>query len=73
MVAKGTNPSRASPAAALIKSCSAMPIWKNLSGFSLAKICRSVYFDKSADNPTISSRSFAKALSACPNGAGLVG
>ena len=50
-----------------------MPIWKNLSGFSLAKICRSVYFDKSADNPTISSRSFAKAFSACPNGAGLVG
>ena len=49
-----------------------MPIWKNRSGCACAKMCRSVYFARSAVMPTISGRASASLASAWPKGAGRV-
>src|SRR4051794_13439046 len=71
--ANGINPTSARPAAVPSSDCSDMPIWKNRSGCLSRKMCMSVYFARSADNPTISGRCSASWSSAWPNGAGVVG
>ena len=56
------------PAAAPSVNASAIPVWKNRSGWAAAQMCMSVYLARSADRPTtrVSSLIFESRLGSVP-------